>query len=199
MLDAELRKSLSQEVRRLVTGRMTNDDFDDVYYRSYISAGDRAISEIALSCYCLYNSDLMFPYRLRGSYAVDEGTRVAVARSVLFLRSGLEYEWPSFPDSPTLRVLAGFAMMYGLPAGIAFSLIGIPFFAMSEFHDGTTGTLAVLGPLLLIGSVALAFFWPRMMSDKWRAFRGAGDFDVWPFLRRGDYDRARETCHMFAK
>lgn len=42
MIDPEVRKSLSQDVRRLITGRMTNDAFDDIYYEEYQSADDRA-------------------------------------------------------------------------------------------------------------------------------------------------------------
>ena len=42
MVDTELRHRLSQDLRRLITGRMTNDEFDDVYYESYFDSDDLA-------------------------------------------------------------------------------------------------------------------------------------------------------------
>jgi hypothetical protein len=196
MIDHELRNSLSQDVRRLITGRMTNDAFDDAYYETYETSDDCAVTAIASFCYCLYSSDL-WTYRLRGRHAVDDETRSIAARSVLFLRSGLEYEWPPMPDNPALRMLASLAMFLGLPAGVAISLICIPL-ALSGSDDGITGPLAILGPLLLIGSTALEFFWSRLLSEDWKAFQDSGDHDVWPFIRRKDFDTARQTCHMFA-
>ncbi|MEL6899243.1 MAG: hypothetical protein AAFP90_24330, partial [Planctomycetota bacterium] len=64
MVDSKLRKLLSQDIRRLVTGRMTNDDFDDAYYEHYGSSDDRAILEISGFRYSLYPSDSLFLMRL---------------------------------------------------------------------------------------------------------------------------------------
>lgn len=57
MVESELRKSLSQDVRRLITDRMTNDAFDDVYCELYESSDDRAVSKIASSCYHAENAN----------------------------------------------------------------------------------------------------------------------------------------------
>jgi hypothetical protein len=88
MIDRKLRAELSQDIRRLATGRMTNDAFDDLYYEVYERSDDRAVNEIAAFCYGLYSSDLLFPIRLRGRYALDAETKRTIARCVLFLRSG---------------------------------------------------------------------------------------------------------------
>jgi hypothetical protein len=198
MVEPELRKSLSQDVRRLVTGRMTNNAFDDVYYELYESSGDRAVTEIASSCYCLYSSDLPLPYRLRGRYAVDDEVRSTAARSVLFLRSGLEYEWPPMPDNPGLRCLAGIALFGGIPGGIALLLISVPALFLTPIDDMICG-LAVLGIILLIGSSLLTLFWPRLLAKDWDSFRQSGEYDVWPFIRRRDFELARRQCHLFRK
>ena len=197
MIDHELRKSLSQDVRRLITGRMTNDAFDDMYYGAYESSADRAIRAISSSCYSLYSSDVLLPYRLRGIHAVDEDTRLTAARAVLFLRSGFEYEWPDFPDLPLIRILRGFASQWGIPAGAVLSLICIPVF----LHDGIPliGLLALLGVVLLVGSILLVLKDLPAVSKQWTAYRASGDYDVWPFLRRADFDDARARCHMLAK
>ncbi|HVC98463.1 MAG TPA: hypothetical protein VND64_32650 [Pirellulales bacterium] len=58
MVDHEARQALSLALRRLVTGRMTNDEFDDLYYGSWVNSSDRAVDVIATSAYCLYSSDV---------------------------------------------------------------------------------------------------------------------------------------------
>jgi hypothetical protein len=195
MIDLDVRRQLSQNVRRLVTGRMTNDDFDDIYYEVYAASADRAVREISAFCYGLYSSDLLGTYRLRGWHAVDPATRDAAARAVLFLRSGREYEWPDRPDNPGLRLLAGFAMFLGIPAGAALLLICIPLILSGSVDFG--GTLALLGLAVLGASVAFTLWWPRLLSREWEAFQNSGDHDVWPFLRCADFDGARQSCHMF--
>lgn len=194
MVDPDLRKSLSQDMRRLITGRMSNDDFDDVYYEHYESSEDRAVREIAGMCYSLYSSDLLFPYRLRGRHAVDAEIRGTAARAVLFLRSGREYEWPDFPDNPGFRLLAGLAMFLGIPAGIALLLTSLVATLAGSFD--IAGLFAILGFLLLSGSLFFAFGWPTTLQSEWESFRASGDYDVWPFLRRDDFDNARQNCHL---
>jgi hypothetical protein len=188
MIDADTRCRLSLDVRRLVTGRMTNDAFDDVYYESYEPSGDRAIQEIAAFCSGLYSSDLLWPYHLRGRYAVNADTRSTACRCVLFLRSGLEYQWPSTPDDPVLRTFAGLALFLGIPGGIAILLICVALVISGP--DQMTTWLVLLGAVLLVTSTALALGWPRLLANDWAAFRSAGDSDVWPFLRREDFQAA---------
>src|SRR5262245_24251555 len=47
MVDFSTRKDLSQDLRRLVTGRMTNDEFDEVAYGRFFDSKDRAVDSIA--------------------------------------------------------------------------------------------------------------------------------------------------------
>src|SRR5262245_45523315 len=197
MIEKSARRSLSQDVRRLLTGRMTNDQFDDVFYHQYDRSRDRAVGEISSFCYSLYSSDLLLPYRLRGPYTVDAETRSAAGRCVLFLRSGLEYEWPPFPDCIGIRVLAGFATSLGIPAGIALLLIGMTMFAGG--WDYIVGLFAILGALLLVSSSAFSLLWPALRRNDWQAFYGQGDYDVWPFLRRQDFEHARMYCHLLGR
>jgi hypothetical protein len=194
MIDVAARRLLSQDVRRLVTGRMTNDQFDDVYYDQYAESHDRAVAGISSFCYSLYSSDLPLACSLRGRYAVDAETRRAAARCVLFLLSGREYGWPQFPDDPVIRSIAGIAGFIGIPAGAALALIGLTMVA--DGWDNVVGCLTIFGLALLIASVAFWCFWPTFLRDDWQAFYRAGEYDVWPFSRTEDYDRAGKCCHL---
>jgi hypothetical protein len=194
MIEPTLRKHLSQDLRRLITGRMTNDDFDEVYGDSYETSTDRAVSQIAGFGYSQYSSGLLFPIRLRGRHAVDKETRCTAARAVLFLRSGLKYEWPVTPD----RECAAIFRALGIPIGFLLSVTCIPL-AIYAPSVGGFAYLSILGPLLLIGALRVAFRLRHEVSEDQRLFDESGDFEVWPFLRREDFDEARRTCHMFAK
>lgn len=198
MVNTKLRQSLSQNARRLITGRMTNDAFDVAYADLYETSTDHAVSEIALFFHCLYSSDLLFPLRLRGRFAVDDETRSVVARAVLFLRSGLKYEWPLWPENSMRHALAGLAKWIGVPAGLWLTLKCAPD-AWLGANERIAGLLAILGVVLSIGSAALAFFLPRQSPEDWKRYRESGDYDVWPFVRRDDFNAARKTYHMLRK
>ncbi len=191
MVDSDLRQALSQDVRRLVSGRIANNDFDDVYYKRYEQSEDRAVLEISGFCYSLYSSDLLLPMRLRGRHALDAEAKCICTRSVLFLRSGLEYEWPACPDEPGLRTLASLAFL-GIPAGIALLIIGTPLTVSGDVQFGRP--LFVGGLAILIGSILFSRSWPRVLEPEWNAFRANGEFEAWPFLRQSDFDRAKEDC-----
>lgn len=195
MIDPLARRSLSQDVRRLVTGRMTNDDFDELYFESYGRSDDAAVRWIAEFCWGLYSDQSQ--YRLRGRHAVNPESRSTAARSVLFLRSGLEYQWPPSPDDGWLGMIADFAMILGIPAGIALLFIGLT--AAQPGANDVGVPVAIFGLALLAGSTAIRFRRQVLLTRQREAFVAAGDFDVWPFLNRDDFDRARRECHLLGK
>jgi hypothetical protein len=94
MVDKEARVELRIALRRLVTGRMTNDQFDDLYYEHWMDSKDLAVAKIGEFGYCLYSSDLLLPYRLKGPHAVSPEVRRLASRGILFLYTDQEYEWP---------------------------------------------------------------------------------------------------------
>ncbi len=188
MIDAVKRRQLSSHLRQLVTGRATNDQFDEWYYNDYEVSEDRAVKEIAAFGYCLYSSDLVCPYRLRRIHALDKETRKTAARCVLFLRSSLEYEWPERPDSPAARLLKGLALFLGVPLGIVLALISLPLLPSRDYAFGMW--LAVGAVTILLLSVWLSWFWNPCAAqfEKWYH---SGNHSVWPFLRTEDFDRLR--------
>lgn len=193
MIEPELRTELSQDIRRLATGRMTNDAFDARYYEFYQRSDDPAIREIAGFGYSLYSSDLLWPIRLRGPYALDRETKRTIARCVLFLRSGDEYGWPPFPDSLEGRILASLALFFGLPGGIALTLIGL---ALTASEPGLFA-YKVLGLGLLVSLTSFyGLTFASAPPDEWKRFTSCGDYDCWPFLRRDLFDSARNQIRL---
>jgi hypothetical protein len=188
MIDSTLRAELSQDIRRLATGRMTNDEFDDRYYEVYQPSDDDAITSIATYCYCLYSSDLLFPMRLRGRYALDRETKRTIARCVLFLRSDNEYGWPRLPDDSAGRFFAGFAFSLGFPGGIALTLIGL---GMAIFDpEPLAFMLLAIGLPLTVMCFYFGFLRSSVSTEHWNRYTESGDYDCWPFLHRESLESA---------
>jgi|SRR5689334_5437801 len=89
MVDTGARSRLSELIRQLVAGLITNDQFEDRIPQS----ADPAIHEVYFSGIWGLYSDL-YEYRLIGKDRVPREARRVLARYILFLKSGLEYEWP---------------------------------------------------------------------------------------------------------
>jgi len=199
MIDRELRKQLSQDLRRLVTGRITNDEFDDAYFERYVTSTDATVLCVAEFGYGLYGD--LFPYRLKDRYALDRATRRTAARCVLFLRMDLEYEWPNQPNSVGAMTLYALASM-GIPVGIALLICSLPMLIGGVRDVEFLWSVAAFGVVILIASVwyrvGRGGFAAEYYSTKWLAWRNSGDFDVWPFFRREDFYQARRTAHLLA-
>ena len=82
------RRRLAERLRQFADGRITNDDLVDTIG----GAADDAGWEVLLFAYGFW--DDLHEHRLRGEYRLTPMQRRAFARCVLFLRSGLPYEWP---------------------------------------------------------------------------------------------------------
>jgi hypothetical protein len=91
MIDRRGRTDVSELLRHLVAGQITNDEFED---RLPTSSEDRAVNEVSEEAWHLY-SDL-WEHRLTGAERVPEEARQHVARWILFLQSELEFEWPEW-------------------------------------------------------------------------------------------------------
>jgi hypothetical protein len=92
MVDVESRTNAALLLRRLASGRLTNDEFDEWYPEWSKDRGVGKVWEFGWSLYSDY-----FTYRLLGRHALSAKARRIVARCVLFLHSGLEYAWPDPP------------------------------------------------------------------------------------------------------
>ena len=116
MIDHERRKKLALHLRHLSVGLISNDEFengimDDItkgwlpeqYRRSkQAKFDDKIIVPMLELCWGLYSDTKN--YKLTGSYQLPERSLKIIARSILFLHSDIEYEWPEFDfTNPLIR------------------------------------------------------------------------------------------------
>ena len=195
MVDLELRHRLSQDLRRLVTGRMTNDDFDDAYYESYMDSNDIAVREISRFGWSLYSSDVLFAYKLRGSHRVSGATRKAAAHAILFLQAENEYGYPensdSFGDS-----MIGCAWFSGSLLGVAFVAIGVLILLSG---DSTTGRYCRLVGLAIIATCfLLAYEQCNQQKQFHEECDRLGEMEIWPFFDRASLADANGNNYLLS-
>jgi len=94
IIDRDARDITALLIRRLATGRITNDEFED---RQPLGSPDPAVTEIFDRGASGLYSDL-HEHRLTGSNRLPREARREIARMILFLKNDLDYEWPT----PTL-------------------------------------------------------------------------------------------------
>lgn len=90
MVDRDARDKMALLLRRLVAGRITNDEFED---NRPLSCTDPAVEEIYHRGVWGFYSDL-YEHRLVGRARLPREARREIARFILFLKSDLDYEWP---------------------------------------------------------------------------------------------------------
>ncbi|TLY21350.1 MAG: hypothetical protein E6K64_11985 [Nitrospirae bacterium] len=101
MIDREARNKLTELLRRLVSGQITNYQFGDSFP---LNTRDEACWAVRDQAWMLY--DDLSEHRLVGRNAVSKPNKRIVARSILFLYSDLEYEWPVHPCVGLKRLIA---------------------------------------------------------------------------------------------
>jgi hypothetical protein len=141
MIDRDARNKLAETLRHLLSGQITNDQFETA---ALIESDDPIIDAVVDQAWFLYSD--WYEHKLTGSHALSKSDRQTVSQFILFLHSELEYEWPRHP--------------------------------LGE------GIKAIARPLLYLLSFGLI---PLYIDNKWKT---SGDFDVWPFIRRRDYEEA---------
>lgn len=97
MIDRRARDQLADAIRALVSGRISNDEFERRCPRS----SDPAVSEVFSQGAWMVYSDLR-EYRLRGKHRLSIRERKEVARWILFLKGERPYEWPTLTGLPGL-------------------------------------------------------------------------------------------------
>lgn len=153
MIDAQARSKLAEASRWLVTGLITNFQYDDrVLDDAQIWASrDPAVREIHNKGFWLMYDDLR-QNRFKDKDRLSPQTRGAAARCVLFLKSDASYGWPvlSHPASLGLTVLnlvtLGFAsLVYSARARRGRDIAYWPFTSQEQYNK------ALQSPVYLSG------------------------------------------------
>jgi hypothetical protein len=146
MIDRIARDKLADQIRHLVAGLTTNDDFEEEVLA--VETDDRAYWAIVDQAWFLY-SDL-YQHKLRGSHAISKQERRIICTFILFLHSDLEYEWSEHPCTGFVRII--------------------------------------------LGMVSLGWL-PRYFDERWKL---QGDYEVYPFIRLSDFEKARAHPRFLA-
>ncbi len=185
----EARAELCEALSALIAGRLSNDGFDDVYYRLCVQSPDRAVEEIGHFGWELYSGDLLWPYSLTGYHAVSAETRAQAERCALFLVSGLEYEWPPFPDLGWVGFAKAFAVLGFLLSFLAAALLLLVPSNMAFM------TVAISLAAVLAGASGLwTYRWLGWYENRRRSeYLSCGPQEVWPFFSEAAFQQA---CSM---
>jgi len=103
MIDRLTRDCLAEGLRQFAAGRSWSEDFEQRCVLPSMKSQDPAAREIAWAAWCLY--DDISDTRLIGRYRLSRENRRAIARWIMFLRSEMAYEWPTYPRWRALVLL----------------------------------------------------------------------------------------------
>jgi len=171
MVDLKERAALREALTELIEGRMTNDQFDDLYACQWAESRDRAVVMIGDFGHCLY-TDLM-TYRLEGRHAMDSETRKIAQRCLRFLLSDSEYAWPEPPGARLQSAAWGLAIFLLLPLGIVLLICSLIM----------RGAGLLIAGLAEMGLTWFLWWWSRDQDTaEWREYWSYGDREAWPFL-----------------
>ncbi len=88
MIDREARDILAEDFRHLISGQVTNCEFEERLRES----DDAAVTEVFFcGAWPLY--DDRYEHSLTGGWAIRKSDWPIAARCILFLKTNLEYEW----------------------------------------------------------------------------------------------------------
>ncbi len=91
-IDRTARDAAAQSLRGLISGKLTNDDFED----GQPISTDPVIEAVFSSAWCFYSD--MHPHKLAGRYTLHPSLRREALRWLLFLDGDLPYLWPERPN-----------------------------------------------------------------------------------------------------
>ncbi|MEW6355985.1 MAG: hypothetical protein AB1696_06660 [Planctomycetota bacterium] len=111
---------------------------------------------------------------LRGRYALTEDEWAMFSRCILFLKSEFEYQWPNYDFLDTPRGLFWVGLVGSFLVSLGLGLAWLRWYAKWIL------------PVIII---VIAGSWFRR-KQQWRRLQQAGDFSVWPFVARADYEKA---------
>jgi hypothetical protein len=186
MVDRMARRRLAELLRHVVSGQINKDEFLIGAEEIAADSNDDALSAVHAAVDSLYDDvSALWSVRFRGRFRlpVEERRRLAIA--ALFLYSGGEYEWPPSPGprGACLDSLLAFACGAFVFAGLMFLAVTV---ASAWFALVSAGCFVAARSLYRLSQRMTA----RSVAEWESAQTRHGDFDVWPFLKRADFEKA---------
>ena len=106
MIDRISRDKLALALRRYVSGKITNDELDDLE----ISYQDITVKELHLDSWYLY--DDRTEHKATGKYRVNNEDKKKIAKFILFLQSNQEFLWMETSPKTVLLNIATFGYYF---------------------------------------------------------------------------------------
>lgn len=111
MIDRIARNAMAEATRHYLAGLSTNFRFDDALRE--IQSADVAIKAIRAQLWLIY--DDLREHRAKNDWQLSAHQREIVVRTILFLKSDIEYQWPTVPAwYVALRPLIGVMTLGGV-------------------------------------------------------------------------------------
>lgn len=157
MVDRVARARATQLLRNFISGKVTNDEFEDGCPQTQ----DRAIHAIWETAWVLY--DDLSEHRLTGQHRLTTDMRRICVRWLLFLYSDLDYEWPDIRlpgiDPATRIQQSRWRRLLGFPQAAVTSEVADKFLASGHYPVWPFASIknyrqALLNPRLLSGARA---------------------------------------------
>jgi hypothetical protein len=179
---------LAELFRHVVTGRISKDTFCVEADSLSEASQDHGIEAVYAAVDALHADwSELWPVRFAGAFRLAPEVRRRMAIAAVFLYSDTEYDWP--PLSP----FRGYCLD-GLLACACGTMIfgGIMLLALSGIYPLCFVPLAAVCFFLAAHSYTLSQrLAAKYQADCEAAQREVGDYDVWPFRKRADFDEAR--------
>lgn len=93
MIDRNARNSMAEATRHYLAGLSTNFVFDDTIFD--LKSDDPAIKAIRDNLWLIY--DDIRKHKHEGKWKVSEEQREIIMRIIMFLKSDIEFRWPTVP------------------------------------------------------------------------------------------------------
>lgn len=178
MIDKNSRKLLAKNLKDLVEGTITTDQF---CFSKPKSENDRAVDSIWAFGDSLYSDAT--EYTLQGKYAVRGISCDLAQRCILFLETDLEYMWPDQPKS---------AVGYMIPVCFLW-IINIILINFSGSLKYLILPALALFAANLFFTVTFCFYLKYQQRKQADCFWKASDKDAWPFWSQSDLENAKST------
>lgn len=168
MVDREARRKYAELVRQFISGRMTNDEYEQKFFDLRINKKDPAPLEIFSEVRDICQD--AFPDKLTQQWRLGTHERRRVSQFVLFLQSDIDYQWSKKLWDGSVFLITAFCVL------LLFALLPET-------------------PLLIRFSYSAPLIVAWQCYEQWQRKRkrlvNKGDKEAWPFFRQADLAEAR--------